>query len=173
MNGILTNIDTCNFRLCSYSINYYTYRKLCDVHILALAIYPIINIIMYFKYNFHNTTCYILHVLKSMFVVICPINMLVCFVSCVLLIFWYFCNKISMQYYFFLCKCCTLSTHLFQWILLCQYALLLYIILTVLLTLNFKKLFLVWIIPLVVLIHFPLDYLCLIYMQLYPFYSTL
>ena len=31
----------------------------------------------------------------------------------------------------------------FQWILLCQYALLLYIILTVLLTLNFKKLFLV------------------------------
>ena len=35
---------------------------------------------------------------------------------------------------------------------------LLYIILTVLLTLNFKKLFLVSIIPLIVLIHFPLDY---------------
>ena len=38
MNGIRTNIATCNFWLCSYSINYYSYRKFCDVQILLLAI---------------------------------------------------------------------------------------------------------------------------------------
>ena len=35
MNGIRTNIETYNLRLCSYSINYYSYRKFCDVHILV------------------------------------------------------------------------------------------------------------------------------------------
>ena len=38
MNGICTNIKACNFRLCSYSINYYSCRKFCDVHILVLVI---------------------------------------------------------------------------------------------------------------------------------------
>ena len=46
MNGIRKNMETCNSWLCSYYINYYTYRKLSDVHILVLAMYPII---MYFK----------------------------------------------------------------------------------------------------------------------------
>ena len=49
MNGARTNIETCNFRLCSYSIIYYSNREFCDIHILVLAIYPIIIIIMYFK----------------------------------------------------------------------------------------------------------------------------
>ena len=82
MNGIRTNMETCNFRLCSYSINYYTYRKYCDVHILVLVIYPIIIFIMYFRLNL-----IILYVTFCMFCGICPIDMLVCFVSCVLLIF--------------------------------------------------------------------------------------
>ena len=48
MNGIRTNMETCNFRLCLYSINYYIFRKFCNVNIL-LAIYSIIIISMYFK----------------------------------------------------------------------------------------------------------------------------
>ena len=39
MNGIRTNIEMCNFRLWSYSINYYPYHKLCDIHNLVLAIF--------------------------------------------------------------------------------------------------------------------------------------
>ena len=49
MNGIRTNIVTCNFRLCLYSINYYSYRKFCDIHILVLAIFMPHAVITYFK----------------------------------------------------------------------------------------------------------------------------
>ena len=46
MNGIRTNIETGNFRLCSYSIIYYSYLKLCDVKIFLVNLCLVFFVIM-------------------------------------------------------------------------------------------------------------------------------